>query len=325
MTHYRPPGPLGLGGASIGNLFQAMDDDQARAALDAAWDSGVRHFDTAPYYGFGLSECRMGAALSGRPRDQYVLSTKVGRLLEPVEAPAHERSGFVGGMANAAVFDYSADGAWRSVEASLARLGTGRIDIAYIHDAAEDTHGPAWRDRFSEAMSGAAVALTRMREEGLIRAWGLGVNGVAACLAALDAADPDVFLLAGRYTLLDTSALDTLLPRCADRGVSVVLGGPYNSGLLAAGGTYDYMPASQALVTRRDALAACCKAHGVDLRAAALQFCLGHPAVAAVIPGARSAMEARDNAALVRASIPAALWSDMRERRLIPQDAPVPR
>lgn len=173
-------------------------------------------------------------------------------------------------------------------------------------------------------MSGAAVALTLMREEGLIRAWGLGVNRVAACLAALDAADPDVFLLAGRYTLLDTSALDTLLPRCADRGVSVVVGGPYNSGLLAAGSTYDYVPATQALLMRRDALAALCEAHGVDLRAAALQFCLGHPAVAAAIPGARSAMEARDNAALMRASIPAALWSDMRERQLILPNAPVP-
>ncbi len=209
---YRPAGPLGFGGAPVGNLFEAMPDDQAQATLDAAWDSGVRHFDTAPYYGFGLSEHRVGAALRARPRDSFTLSTKVGRLLSPVTVGPRERSGFVDGLPFEVTFDYSADGARQSIEDSLRRLDMARVDIVYIHDVAEDTHGPAWRDRFREAMGGAAVALTRMREEGLIQAWGLGVNLVKPCLDALDGADPDVFLLAGRYTLLDSSALDTLFP-----------------------------------------------------------------------------------------------------------------
>ncbi|MGH7210127.1 MAG: aldo/keto reductase, partial [Acetobacteraceae bacterium] len=191
-------------------------------------------------------------------------------------------------------------------------------------DIGEDTHGPGWRDRFDAAMAGAVPALRRMREEGVIRAWGLGVNLVEPCLCALNAADPDLFLLAGRYTLLDTAALDTLFPRCAARGVSVVVGGPYNSGLLAGGGTYNYAPAAAEMIARRDRLAAVCRRHGVDLRATALQFCAAHPVVAAVMPGARSAEEVRQNAALMAAAIPSALWAELRDRSLIPAHAPVP-
>ena len=222
-------------------------------------------------------------------------------------------------------FDYSADGARRSIEDSLERLGLDRIDIAYIHDLSEDTHGPAWRDRFDAAMAGAAVELRRMRDEGVIRAWGLGVNLVEPCLRALDAADPDLFLLAGRYTLLDPGALDTLFPQCASRGVSVVAGGPCNSGLLAGGGTYNYAPAAAELIARRDRLAAVCRRHGVDLRAAALQFCAAHPVIAAVIPGGRSADEVRQNAALMTAAIPPALWEELWDLGLIPAHAPVAR
>ena len=326
MTRYRPPGPLGCGGAPLGNLFGRVEDTEARAVLDTAWDAGVRHFDTAPFYGFGLSEHRFGEALRHRPRDAFMLSTKVGRMLVPApgaELP-EERSSFVGGLPFGVRYDYSADAAWRSVEDSLQRLGLARIDVVYIHDVGEDTHGADWRERFDEAMRGAAPALTRMREEGMIQAWGLGVNRVEPCLLALQQADPDVLLAAGRYTLLDTASLETLLPRCAAKGVSVVMGGPYNSGLLTGGDTYDYVRAPVELVARRDAIAAVCRRHDVDLRAAALQFCTAHPVVAAAIPGARSVIEMRENAALMTASIPAALWADLRQAGLIPQQAPIP-
>lgn len=325
-NRYRPPGPLGCGGAPLGNLFARVVESEAQAVLDVAWNEGVRHFDTAPFYGFGLSEHRFGEALRHRPRDAFMLSTKVGRMLDPItgSAPAEERSGFVGGLPFDARFDYSADATRRSIEDSLQRLGLSRIDVVYIHDVGEDTHGPDWRARFDEAMAGAAPALTRLREEGVIRAWGLGVNRVEPCLLALEQADPDIFLAAGRYTLLDTSSLDTLLPRCEARGVSVVIGGPYNSGLLTGGNTYDYVQAPPALIARRDAIAALCDRHGIDLRAAALQFCTAHPVVAAAIPGARSVAEMRQNVTLMMAPIPAAFWVDVKRDGLIPEHAPVP-
>ena len=326
MTRYRPPGPLGCGGAPLGNLFGRVDDAEALAVLDTAWQAGVRHFDTAPFYGFGLSEHRFGEALRRHPRDEFMLSTKVGRMLVPAPGPVlpEERSSFFGGLPFGIRYDYSADSARRSVEDSLQRLGLARIDVVYIHDIGEDTHGFEWTQRCDEAMQGAAPALTRLREEGVIKAWGLGVNRIEPCLRALDQADPDLFLAAGRYTLLDTASLDTLLPRCAERGVGVVMGGPYNSGLLTGGSTYDYVQAPAALVARRDAIAAQCRRHEVDLRAAALQFCVAHPVVAAAIPGARSAAEMRQNAALMTAPIPPALWTDLKQAGLIPGHAPVP-
>jgi D-threo-aldose 1-dehydrogenase len=323
---YRPPGPLGCGGAPLGNLFARVDEDEAQAVLELAWNNDVRHFDTAPFYGFGLSEHRFGQALRNRPRDSFMLSTKVGRILEPAPnaALAEERFSFVGGLPFEVHFDYSADAARRSIEDSLQRLGLARIDVVYIHDVGEDTHGPDWEARFEEAMKGAAPALTRLREEGVIRAWGLGVNRVEPCLRALERADPDVFLAAGRYTLLDTASLDTLLPRCGERDVSIVVGGPYNSGLLTGGNTYDYVQAPPALIARRDAMAALCQRHGVDLRAAALQFCTAHPAVAAAIPGARTVAEMRQNVALMTQPIPQALWTELKREGLIPDHAPVP-
>ena len=326
MARYRPPGPLGCGGAPLGNLFGRVDDAEAQGVLDAAWEAGVRHFDTAPFYGFGLSEHRFGQALRHHPRDEFMLSTKVGRMLVPAPGPVlpEERSNFVGGLPFGIRYDYSADGARRSVEDSLQRLGLARIDVVYIHDIGEDTHNLEWQERCTEAMQGAAVALTRLREEGVIKAWGLGVNRIEPCLRALDEADPDIFLAAGRYTLLDTASLDTLLPRCAERGVSVVMGGPYNSGLLTGGSTYDYVQAPPEMVARRDAIAAVCRRHAVDLRAAALQFCAAHPVVAAAIPGARSIAEMQQNAALMTAGIPQAVWNELKQQGLIPQAAPVP-
>ena len=324
MSRYAPAGPLGCGGAPLGNLFAPVSDADARATLDAAWDTGVRTFDTAPFYGFGLSERRFGQALRAQDRDAYALMTKVGRLLDPVDAPAGERFGFRDGLAFAPRFDYSADGARRSLDDSRERLGIARIDVAFIHDVGEDTHGPAWRAMFEQAMAGAAPALERARAAGEIRAYGLGVNRVEPCLMALRQADPDIFLVAGRYTLLDHSALPELLPACAARGVRVVIGGPYNSGLLAGGTTFDYEAAPPALVEKVHRIEAACQAHGVALKAAALQFCAAHPVVAAVIPGARTAAEMRENAAMMTAPIPAAFWQALRDDGLLPADAPTP-
>jgi D-threo-aldose 1-dehydrogenase len=318
------PGPLGMGGAPLGNLFARIPEEEAAAALAAGWAAGIRQFDTAPHYGAGLSELRFGAMLRGRPREAFTLSSKVGRRLVPVASVPERDEGFTGGLPFRRVFDYSAGGTVRSIEDSLARLGLSRLDIVYIHDVSEDWHGPAWKARFTEAMRGAARVLADMRRRGELRAWGLGVNLVEPCLAALEAAAPDVFLVAGRYTLLDHTALRELFPACARRGVKVVIGGPYNSGLLAGGTTFNYETAAPEMAARARAIGAVCARHGVDLKAAALQFCAAHPVVAAVIPGARTPAELRENVAMMAAPIPPALWTDLRAAKLIPAEAPVP-
>ena len=211
--------------------------------LAAAWDAGIRHYDTAPHYGAGLAEHRLGNALRGRPRDAYTLSTKVGRLLRAAPDTREMSQGFLHALPFRRTFDYTAAGTIRSLEDSHQRMGLNRFDIVYIHDCAEDWHGTAWKDRFTEAMAGAAQVLTAMRNRGEIRAWGMGLNLVEPALACLEAARPDIFLIAGRYTLLDHTALERLFPACAAKGVKVVLGGPYNSGLLAGGTTFNYVPA----------------------------------------------------------------------------------
>jgi D-threo-aldose 1-dehydrogenase len=203
-------------------------------------------------------------------------------------------------------------------------MGLNRLDIVYIHDVSEDWHGAAWTARFREAMAGAAKVLTDMRRRGEIKAWGLGVNMVEPCLAALEQAEPDVFLVAGRYTLIDHTALGALFPACAKRGVKVVLGGPYNSGLLAGGTTFNYETAPAELAARAQAIGAVCARHGVDLKAAALQFCAAHPVVATVIPGARTAAEVEQNAAMMAAPIPGALWAELKRGNLLPSDVPTP-
>jgi D-threo-aldose 1-dehydrogenase len=324
MSRYVPPGPLGMGGAPLGNLFDRIPEAVAAASVEAAWSAGIRHYDTAPHYGVGLSEHRMGAVLREKPRAELAISTKVGRILEAADDVPELDEGFVGALPFRRRIDYSAAGAHRSIEDSLQRLGLSRIDIVYIHDVSEDWHGPAWTYRFAEAMAGAAKALTEMRRLGMIQAWGLGVNRVEPCLAALDAADPDVFLVAGRYTLLDHTALARLFPACAARGVRVVLGGPYNSGLLAGGTTFNYEAAPADLAARARVMGALCAKHGVDLKAAALQFCVAHPVVAAAIPGARKPEEVRENAAMMAAPIPGALWRDLKQQGLIPEEAPTP-
>jgi D-threo-aldose 1-dehydrogenase len=325
MMRFTPPGPIGFGGAPLGNMFAAVDEATAEATLVAAWEANIRYYDTAPHYGAGLSEHRFGAVLRSHPRDSFVLSTKVGRVLKPDPTVLAGPPPFDAGLPFRAEYDYSADGTLRSIEDSLQRTGLARIDVVYVHDIAEDAHGAAWRTRFDEAMKGAGRALIRLREEGVIRAWGLGVNRIEACEAALEQSDPDIFLLAGRYTLLDQSALPTLFPRCAARDVRVVVGGPFNSGLLAGGAHFNYVPASAALLDRRALLLSVCEAHGVDLRAAALQFCAAHPVVCAVIPGAKSAEKVAQNVMLINQHILPSFWQALKDDHLISSDVPMPQ
>ncbi len=323
-ARFIPHGPLGMGGAPLGNLGSAMSDEEAGRTVEAGWAAGIRHFDTAPHYGAGLSERRIGKALRDKPRDAFTLSSKVGRLLDRVDSVPEFDHGFQHGLSFARRLDYTYDGALRSVEDSLARLDLDRLDIVYIHDCAADWLGEAWREQFDVAIAGAARALTRLRDEGAIRAWGFGVNLVEPCLLALEQADPDLFLIAGRYTLLDQTALAELLPACERRGAHVVIGGPYNSGLLAGGTTFNYEAAAPEMVARARLIAAVCARHDVDLKAAALQFCAAHPATAAVIPGPRTATEASQNAEMMLRPIPPGMWRELKAEALLPQHAPVP-
>ncbi|MBM7406219.1 MULTISPECIES: aldo/keto reductase [Sphingomonas] len=323
MPHFAPPGPLGFGGAPLGNMFDVVDEATAEAALVAAWDSGVRYFDTAPHYGSGLSEHRFGTVLRRYPREQFVLSTKVGRLLQP-DASYPENPPFKESLPFRVELDYSYDGVMRSIEDSYQRLGLAQIDIAFVHDLAADHLGDAWEEQFEIARTGAFRALAELRDQGVIKGWGLGVNRTEPCVRAIEQADPDVFLLAGRYSLLNQPALDRLFPLCAERGVHVVVGGPYNSGLLAGGRNFEYQEAPADMIAKRDRIAAICERHGADIRSAALQFCAAHPVVAAIIPGAKRPDKVRENARLMAATVPAAVWEELREEALIPADAPVP-
>lgn len=293
---------LSFGGGPIGNLFTPVSDDDARAAIDAAWDGGIRTFDTAPHYGLGLSERRLGAALAHRPRAEYVVSTKVGRLLEPASGTGRDPEGFAVPASYVRRWDFSADGVRRSLEASLERLGLDRVDIALIHDA--DAHG-------EQALREAYPALERLRAAGTVRAIGAGMNQTAMLTRFVTDTDVDVVLAAGRYTLLDRSAAEVLLPAARRRGVSVIAAGVFNSGVLAApapGATYDYQAAPGSLIRRARLLEQACGRFGVPLRAAAARFPLTDPAVASVLIGARSAAEITDAIALRGLDIPAALW-----------------
>lgn len=300
---------LGLGCAPLGNLFQAVADDDAVATVDAAWDAGWRLFDTAPLYGHGLSERRLGAALAGRPRDEYVLSTKVGRLLRPPAAGSTVETIFVDAPDLDPVFAYSRDAVLRSIDESLERLGVDRIDVVHVHDP--DDHEQA-------ALDGAFPALIELREQGVVGAVGCGMNQWQMLDRFVDRVDLDCVLLAGRYTLLDPSGGDELLPHCLDRGVGVVIGGVFNSGLLAdpdERATYDYASAPIHLVAQARAMAQVCAAHGVSLTAAALQFALAHPAVTSVLVGARSAAEVHSDATAAAAALPDDLWAELVDAR----------
>ncbi len=324
--------PVAFGGAPLGNLFAEVDDAAAIALVRHAYARGVRYFDTAPHYGNGLSEHRIGAALRGVRRDDFLLSTKAGRLLVPDAAAPRDQHGYVRVLPFVQRWDYSYGGTLRSVEDSLQRLGMARVDYVYIHDVARDAHGIDTPRRFREAMEGAVPALAGLKAEGAIAGFGLGVNDWRVCVDALAHADLDVVLVAGRYTLLDQSALPELLPLCARRGTRVVLGGPFNSGILATGTRppdgsvpyFDYAPAPPDVIARAAAIEAVCAAHGVRLKAAALQFPRAHPAVACVLAGARTAAELDENLALAAQPIPAAFWRDLRTAELIAPDAPLP-
>jgi D-threo-aldose 1-dehydrogenase len=321
---------LGFGGASIGGLFTPVTDDDGAAVVRHAWDLGVRSFDVAPLYGYGAAERRFGAGLAGRPRDAFVLSTKVGRLVR-AEADIHpgadidrqalgERDDayYADTAGRRIVFDYSADGIRRSLEESLERLGLARIDIAYIHDPEEH-----WEAAIGEAYP----ALDRLRAEGTLGAIGVGLKQSAMLARFAREGDFDVFLLAGRYTLLDQDALPELLPLCVARGVSVLVGGVMNSGVLAdprPGARFDYGPATPEVVERARGLAAACERHGVPLRAAAMQFPLAHPAVTGLIAGVRTIEHLDEYPTLLRLPIPAALWEELRATGLIAPDAPTP-
>ena len=326
-------GLIGFGTAPLGNMFRDIPEAQARATVDAAWDQGVRYFDTAPFYGAGLAEIRLGEALARRDRDDYVLSTKVGRLvLDEVEDAAAralgEKSGlFVAGRPNKMVNDYSADATLRSIEDSLKRLKTDRLDIVWIHDIAQDFYGDDWLSYFEVARKGAFRVLTRLRDEGVIKAWGLGVNRVEPIELTLDLSEarPDGFLLAGRYTLLDHErALQRVMPRSAERGTDIVVGGPYSSGILAGGSHFEYQKAPADIIAKVERIKAVAQRHDVGIKAAALQFSLANPAVAAVIPGASRPERIAEDSAALQAIIPAEFWHDLREQGLVAANAPLP-
>ncbi len=322
---------LGFGTAPIGNLYRAISDDAAQQILTAAWDAGVRYFDTAPLYGLGLSETRLNHFLRGKPRDAYVVSTKVGRLLRPCR-PGEERDTigkFFDVPARKEIFDYGFDGVMRSFEASLERLGLDRVDILYAHDLDIFTHkgADAMRARIDAFMAGGYAALLRLRDEGVIRAFGAGVNEWEPCQMLAERGDFDLFLLAGPYTLLDQSSLDTFLPLAAARGIGVVIGAPYNSGVLATGARpgawYKYEPAPPWVLERVTKMQAVCDRHGVRLVDAAFQFPLRHPAIVSVIPGGQAIAEVHSNAMAAQAEVPAALWEDLKAEGLLRADAPV--
>ncbi len=310
---------LGLGGAPLGGLFESVKDEDARATVASAYGAGVRYFDTAPFYGHGTGEIRLGKCLKPYPRASFVLSTKVGRVLVPVDPGAVEDHQYRDVLPLNPVFDFSRDGVLRSFESSLDRLGLERIDILHIHDP--DEH-------YREALDQAFPALARLRAEGRISAVGAGMNQWEMLLDFARAADFDCFLLAGRYTLLDQSSLGELLPECERRGIAVLLGGPYNSGILAAGsrgaGHYNYQAPPPGIMERLVSLERVAERHGVPLKAAALQFPLGHPAVASVIPGARTAAEVEENVRMMSHRIPPAFWQDLREESLVAPEAPLP-
>lgn len=319
----------GFGTAPLGNLYRAISDEDARAILDRAWASGIRYFDTAPLYGLGLSETRLNAFLRGKDRDSYVLSTKIGRLMKAVDPDKRDGFGkWFDVPARSEVYDYSYDGVMRSLEASLERLGTHRIDILYAHDLDVFTHGSeAARDvRVGEFLAGAHKALVDLRDQGVIAGFGLGINEWQAAERVVDEGDPDIILLAGRYTLLEQEALTSFLPKCTERGVGIVIGGPYNSGILATGprpgAYYNYDPAPQDILDRVAKIEAICSRHGVRLVDAAFQFPLGHPAVVSVIPGGQAVDEMASNAQAADATIPSELWADLKSEGLLREDAP---
>lgn len=312
---------LGFGGAALGGLFSAVDNNAATQTLKSAFNAGMTYVDTAPLYGFGRSERVVGDVLRGK---NYVLSTKVGRLLKPGAMADPAGLGWPDALPFHPVFDYTYDGIMRSVEDSFQRLGLDRIDIFYVHDIGEATHGDENSRHFNDLKNSGYRALAQLRESGVVRAIGLGVNEIAVCRDALGIGTWDIFLLAGRYTLLEQGALDDLFPECHNAGTSIVIGGPYNSGILVSGTSWNYGAAPERVVQKIAALKQVSAHYSVPLPAAALQFPLGHPLVISVIPGLRSPEELTETLNWAQHDIPQEYWAALKSRELLHPDAPVP-
>jgi len=317
-----------FGAAPIGNIFRPITEQESDAMVQHAWDAGVRFYDTAPMYGHGLSELRTGHSLRWKRRDDFVLASKVGRVLKPARRDTIDFAPWVDGAPFTMHFDYSYDGTMRSFEDSLQRLGLERMDVCFIHDIDVFTRGAEQPAVFEQAMDGCWRALERLRSQGLVKAIGVGVNEWQVCHEALKRHDFDCFLLAGRYTLLEQDALDEFLPLCEKRGAAVVVGGGFNSGILATGARpgakYNYAPAPQPILDKVARIEAVCSAHGVPLPAAALQFVVAHPAIPSFIAGTRTVEQLRQNLAWFSHPIPADFWADLKRRGLLREDAPVP-
>jgi len=320
---------MGFGAAPIGNFLKPIPEEEAGAMVERAWQAGMRYFDTAPYYGHGLSELRLGHYLRWKPRHEFVVSSKVGRVLTAARREDIDFKPWVDGAPFRSRFDYSYDGTMRSFEDSLQRLGLGYIDILFIHDADVFTHGAEMQKvYFRQAMDGCYRALIKLREQGLVKAIGVGVNNWEVMLDFMKAGDFDTLLVAGRYTLLEQDALDELLPLCERRGTALVIGGGFNGGILATGARpgakWNYAPAPEAIMEKVRKIEAVCARHAVPLGAAALQFLLAHPAVASHVPGTRTVQQMNQNLELVAHPIPGAFWQDLKAQGLLRQDAPTP-
>jgi len=326
-------GPLGFGTAPLGNMYRSISESEAMATVDAAWEAGIRFFDAAPFYGAGLAEVRLGKALKNYPRDEYVLATKVGRLVLPELVDTSTRTFgdkgniFKDGNANAIRYDYTAEGTERSIAESLERLGVDRLDYVFIHDLAQDFHGDAWTSKFVEAQHGAFPVLDKLRDDGVIKAWGQGTNKVEPIEMGLELSEPRAngMLLAGRYTILDhESALQRLMPLATTKNVDVIVGGPYNSGALVGGDHFEYGPIPPDIAERVKTLAALCEKHEVPIKAAALHFSLAHPAVAAVIPGSSRPGRIAEDVAAMEFAVPDSFWRDLRDSGAVSEAAPLP-
>jgi D-threo-aldose 1-dehydrogenase len=319
---------LSFGGSPIGNFLHTMTEEEARGLIDQAWDLGIRYFDTAPLYGHGLSELRTGAGLAGRERSSFAVSTKVGRVLDPAGSEAIESGLWQEPAPFHAVYDYTYDGVMRSVEESLERLQLDRIDLLFMHDVDHYTHGDDQPARFAQAVDEGFPALVSLRDQGVVTAIGFGVNEADVAAEAVRRTDSNTLLLAGRYTLLEQDPLDDLLPLCETRGVGVVLGGVYNSGILATGvregAKFNYAPASAEISAQVRRIQDVCARHGVPLPAAALQFAAAHPAVSSVCVGSRNQAQQAGTVELFDEAIPREFWNDLRAEGLLRDDAPTP-
>ncbi|MBE1551816.1 D-threo-aldose 1-dehydrogenase [Mycobacterium sp. OAS707] len=319
---------VGFGGAPIGNFNGVFTDDQAADMVVQSWRQGVRYFDTAPGYGNGLSEYRLGHVLRRFDRDEMVLSTKVGRVLTPTSAAPTVSGQYRDIPPFVEAFDYSYDGVMRAVEQSMQRMLTDRFDVLFIHDCDHFTHGPLQPEYFRQAVVSAFPALESLRDQGVVKAIGFGVNETDVMTEAVKATDADLCLLAGRYTLLEQEPLDALLPMCQERGIGIVLGGVFNSGVLAtgpvSGARFNYGPAPREVLAKAAKLEELCQRHGVPLAAAAMQFAYAHPAITSICLGARNTDQQMRNAELFESAVPEELWAELRHAQLIRPDAPTP-